>query len=425
MGKSVTKKHRITLVGILVVVVIIVIAATAATVTKQKQETATNSNDAHTMQLSSIGKSTFTKESIYADMKLVHKRYGGNSEQVFAASASNFKIDLSNIRSAYYFGVVAIGTPTRNFELVFDTGNGYTFVPGVDCNKGACLGHNLYESHSAISTKHNVTLTFGSGEINGLLVKDNCTLVASDDSKMTFDNLDLIVSFNETGDALGDSLFDGTFGLGWADSTVTNGYRHPMDLLYESKQISRRVFSFYLNSDSYGSYVSLGGYSTEHVSENISWIPVIEEKRWMVQLSSASIGSFVFNSTSKAMIDSGTSMIAMPYKIATAINKELNATHNPDMPLLEIINCKGNPDFHFVFHDTMLTLTNDMYVISMDSGVCISPFVGTDTISDSWVFGDIFIRAFYSVFDMDNKVIGFGKTIPSSKSQKQKDKQSS
>lgn len=56
--------------------------------------------------------------------------------------------------------------------------------------------------------------------------------------------------------------------------------------------------------------------------------------------------------------------------------------------------------------------TDYIYVDEYDSQDCISGFSGSDAADGLWILGDVFIRPYYTIFDMRQNRVGFAKSVP-------------
>ena len=68
------------------------------------------------------------------------------------------------------------------------------------------------------------------------------------------------------------------------------------------------------------------------------------------------------------------------------------------------------PDLDVVMGGNTYTLSGSDYVIEAGPGVCLFGFTGIDIPAPRgplWIMGDVFIRKYYSVFDLGNERVGF------------------
>eukprot|EP00469_Lotharella_globosa_P015542 CAMPEP_0167833418 /NCGR_PEP_ID=MMETSP0112_2-20121227/15000_1 /TAXON_ID=91324 /ORGANISM="Lotharella globosa, Strain CCCM811" /LENGTH=525 /DNA_ID=CAMNT_0007738813 /DNA_START=143 /DNA_END=1720 /DNA_ORIENTATION=+ len=111
-----------------------------------------------------------------------------------------------------------------------------------------------------------------------------------------------------------------------------------------------------------------------------------------------------------AIADSGTSLIAGPSGIIGKFHEKLGIGQDG------FVECEAElPDVNVVLEnehgvDRTFTLTKKDYILRLDAGKgterCVSGFMRMD-MEDFWIFGDVFMRKFYSVFDYGNARVGF------------------
>ena len=67
---------------------------------------------------------------------------------------------------------------------------------------------------------------------------------------------------------------------------------------------------------------------------------------------------------------------------------------------------------HAFASNKLLIFTGKDYVLQitkMGETICMSGFVGMDIKDDLWILGDNFMGRYYTVFDFENKQIGFAE----------------
>ena len=109
-----------------------------------------------------------------------------------------------------------------------------------------------------------------------------------------------------------------------------------IDNLYSDGLIDSRVFSLYLADDANYRNVSMltvGGYDVERFAYNqtVTWNDVTYTTWWTLNLKKAEVGDiFIDTSTKNAIIDSGTSYLAMPDKDLKSLVTLLTSVHDFD-----------------------------------------------------------------------------------------------
>ncbi|CAE7041302.1 unnamed protein product [Symbiodinium sp. CCMP2592] len=110
------------------------------------------------------------------------------------ATAKREDTRSSGSQASEYYGILRVGTPPQEFEVVFDTGSGNLIIPSTACGSDACRMHRRFNSTASRTAvdvafaenpddqvKPNgdrdvVTITFGTGEISGIFMKDHICL---------------------------------------------------------------------------------------------------------------------------------------------------------------------------------------------------------------------------------------------------------
>merc|ERR1711871_1094668 len=98
--------------------------------------------------------------------------------------------------------------------------------------------------------------------------------------------------------------------------------------MVSQKLISEPVFAFYLPDDSgaQGELV-LGGVDKSHYTGELVTVPLTNESYWEVSLDGLKFGdSAIVSSSTKAIIDSGTSLLAGPKDAVSKIAQAAGAT---------------------------------------------------------------------------------------------------
>ena len=133
---------------------------------------------------------------------------------------------------------------------------------------------------------------------------------------------------------------------------------------------------------------------------------------WEVVLDDVTLGGQSVSNTHKAVLDSGTSLLAGPSSEVSALAQQVGAT--PFVNGEYLIDCNSLsklPDIAFVVNGKSYSLTPTQYTLNVE-GLCLFAFVGIDIPAPAgplWIMGDVFIRQYYTVFDWGNQRLGFAK----------------
>ena len=324
----------------------------------------------------------------------------------------NFKKDGSIVLNEYencqYYGQVAIGTPVQKFNVLFDTGSFDLWVASSNCDS-SCGRHAEYNSAKSSTYTANGTffdITYGSGPVSGY---------------QSVDNLDfggLIVKgqeFAEVTNAIGLGAayklgkFDGILGMAFG-ALSANHSTTPFDNLVAQGLVESAQFAFYLgNSAQDKGELVLGGTDPAHYTGDITWVPLLATTHWEINLSSLTIDGVSYTSGTKAIVDSGTSILTAPTEVVKSIAAQLRGKEIIEGEYIVSCNYDTFPDFTFLIDGNNYVLSAYDYLIS-DGDVCLLGMIGMDIPEPSgplWILGDIFMRKYYTVFDSDNKKVGF------------------
>lgn len=320
-------------------------------------------------------------------------------------------VPLDNFENAQYYGYIGLGSPSQNFAVVFDTGSSNLWVPSSKCGffDIPCWTHNRYYSEKSSTYQPNGTsieITYGSGSMSGFLSTDVLTIGGLKVLNQTFAE-----ATSEPGLSFIVAQFDGILGMAFpaisVDQVVT-----PFANMLKQGLVSAPLFGFWLNGDpsaASGGEMTLGGTNPAHYSGSFTYIPLISQTYWEFKMDSLKLGSQVYASNISAICDTGTSLIAGPVDAVTKLNTALGATIILGEGILDCSKVPSLPSVTIVLGGTSFTLTPQQYVLEI-SGQCISGFLGIDIPPPAgplWILGDVFIRAYYTVFDQGNLQVGF------------------
>jgi len=288
-----------------------------------------------------------------------------------------------------YFGSISVGAPVaQTFSVVFDTGSGHIIVPSRECESETCLIHNRYDRHASAHAvdidydgtvvepgqpRDQITVAFGTGEVTGQFVRDrlclgvqaatSATAPAPAPARATLQaraaaveaasaqggtapngttaavgpmpancvEMRVVMAMEMSHEPFHAFAFDGVLGLG-LDSLALAPEFSFFGMLVAQKRLQDLSFGVFLgDGDEEVSEISFGGHSPERLRGALTWAPVVlpEHGHWQVQITRLRIGDrivdFCEDGGCRAVVDTGTSLLAVPVDFAEELQLELES----------------------------------------------------------------------------------------------------
>jgi hypothetical protein len=347
-------------------------------------------------------------------------------------SLAAFSVDLKNfanvtLRQMQYAGTLSVGTPPQDFSLIFDTGSSvkstqWLWVPELNCS---CHSADSYFDPKASltysTTNELVPLAYGIGLASGTLSADTMGIGGVSAANQTF----VLVQKDSDFDGLS---ADGVFGLGF--EKLADNYTTLVENLKRQGHISQAVFSIYLSDNQFGtqeetlkSNIIIGGYDLETYSKNatesqVNYLKVYKETGyWAVALDSINFGDHkLFNGSQIAILDTGTSLILGPSALVESLlvfmENRYSCKQDADLGMLTCPCNNAYPSLYFELEGIIFEVppASYLYPIAESCTLLITSFK-----ANVWILGDVFLRNYYTIYDMDKSRIGLvGSTYSSS-----------
>jgi len=331
-------------------------------------------------------------------------------------------VPLNNFLNAQYYGEIGLGTPEQTFTVVFDTGSSNLWVPSTHCRSIACFLHKKYDStlsNTYVKNGTDFSIQYGSGALEGFISHDTLTL-----GDLVIENQGFAESTKEPGLTFAMARFDGILGLGY-DTISVQRVVPPFFNAVNQGLVNEPVIGVWLNKsegneDDEGGSITFGGIDKSHIDGEIIYSPVIRKGYWEVELEDVTMnGEKIGITTKRAAIDTGTSLFAIPTKEADIINKRIGAVkQNSGQYMVDCSTLDSLPNIELVFNGHSFSLTPKQYVLEVGGGLfggenqCISGFMGIDIPAPAgplWIVGDVFLRIYYTIYDLGNNRVGFAK----------------
>jgi len=332
---------------------------------------------------------------------------------IVGATDAPADVPIDDFQNAQYYGPISIGTPPQKFNVVFDTGSSNLWIPSKSCSllNIACKLHSKYDSSKSSTYVKNGTkfaIQYGSGSLSGFTSQD--TLAVGD---VSVPNVLFAEAVKEPGIAFVAAHFDGILGFGFPEISV-NGMPPFFQAALASGAIKEPKFAFYLEkSGTSGGELALGGVDSTKYTGDFTYTPITIKGYWQFGVSKVSVGGADFAGETKAIADTGTSLLAIPKASLTSLLTKFPAGAVKPLAAGEYtVDCSKTsslPTLSFTIAGKEFSLEGSEYVLSVQ-GECLLGITGIDVPAPRgplWILGDVFLRKYYTVFDYGNTQIGF------------------
>nr|XP_040137952.1 gastricsin-like [Ictidomys tridecemlineatus] len=354
---------------------------------------------------------TMREKGLLGDFLRTHKY---DPAQKYRFSDFSVLYEPMSYMDAAYFGEISIGTPPQNFLVLFDTGSSNLWVPSVYCQSQACTTHprfNPSESSTFSTNGQTFSLQYGTGSLTGFFGYDTLTV-----QSIQVPNQEFGLSEQEPGTFFVYMKFDGIMGLAYP-ALSSGGATTALQGMLQVDALSSPMFSVYLSNQQGsedGGAVIFGGVDESLYTGQIFWAPVTQELYWQISMQEFYVGEEASGWCSQgcqAIVDTGTSLLVVPKKHLSSLLQTIGAQE--DQYGQFFVNCndvQNLPTFTFVINGVQFPLPPSAYILKED-GYCSVGLQSIDmTLEDGqpyWILGDVFLRSYYSIFDLANNRVGF------------------
>lgn len=335
--------------------------------------------------------------------------------QLLGAAAPG-TISLTDLTDSEYYGEVEIGSPPQKFQVIYDTGSSNLWVPSKTCAncKAGSPRYDSSKSSKFVRDGQDFALQYGTGSCKGFLSKDDVVLGGLTIEGFTFGEVT-----TEAEDVFGEAPFDGILGMG-VPAAAVDKTPMPMQMLLDQKKIEHNIFAFYLSSDGRaGSTLTLGGTDSSFYSGDFTYVPTSLGAHvlpyWLIQVSDIKVagkssGQCPMFIGCQAVVDTGTSILAGPQSAMEKLIQQVGTVAE------DCSNVARLPTLTFNIGGSDFDLGPDFYVLRVEDGPrgskCQLGLEGVSAGAPIWILGDPFLRKYYTVWDAEQKRVGFALAKP-------------
>ncbi|CEM37537.1 unnamed protein product [Vitrella brassicaformis CCMP3155] len=325
-----------------------------------------------------------------------------------------------------YFGELCIGMPAQCFKVVFDTGSGNLVVPSSRCGSPACASHVRYDQalsatsydiafankpDTLMNKRHErdyVTITFGTGEIQGIFTKDLVCLQLRYQSDICA-TTHFISATQESVEPFKDVPFDGILGLSLPQMSEGPQFNF-VDNLIREHVIDQKVFAVFFGEDDVEeSEITFGGWKKERLNDGapLMWVDVTSPGFWQVGMHDIVVGKEHLNicqpKACQVVVDTGTSLLGGPQWMVSRLRQAIKVDSSCN-------DIDSLPNLGFMIGENVLYLEPRNYVSRTGDKCKLGVMAVNMPEQDGplFILGDPFLVNFYTIYDRERMAIGFG-----------------
>lgn len=313
-----------------------------------------------------------------------------------------------------------------SFQLLLDTGSAIAWIANSSCQSPSCLRLPRFSTTTITPTEF--YLDYSTGKISGLLVdplRSNITYRLNDQLPVKNFTLGLSVSV---------PLFFANYNvsgiLGLSANASTQRGTNMVLQLYADGGINSTKFALILDNPSnsnLGGLLFLGD-AVDSYAPKLGRSPVQSRSvvpniagYWMVQVNQVSAYSNTginntFPLSIMAVFDTGTTGLALPLADAQSMHTMLfGSLYVSDGQGNFAFPCNATGSITFNVAGMSLNLSVDLiradaYTTPGLEGLCSSKMQGLSS-TPNWILGAAFLKNYFTIFDVDNKSIGFSPRV--------------
>ncbi|KIM39982.1 hypothetical protein M413DRAFT_19672 [Hebeloma cylindrosporum] len=322
-----------------------------------------------------------------------------------------------------YLATVQIGTPPRDFSILMDSGSADFWVGAENCQSdagGGCGNHKFLGAQSSSSfqdTGAPFSVTYGTGQVSGNIIKDNIAIAGLALDAQTFG-----VATSESVDFSSNTTpFDGLMGL--AQATISQQRTPtPVDSLATAGLIPDSIVSFKISrlADNLNDgEITFGGLDdTKFDPKTLITVPNVNQQGfWEAALDAATVDGTDTGLTGRtAILDTGTTLLVVPAADAVTLHKQIQGAQSDGQGGFTI-PCTTNASVALTFGGQEFTIDpRDMAFQPVDpnnpQGDCISGITsGSVGGAKEWLVGDVFLKNAYFSTDTSKNTVSLAKLV--------------
>ncbi|KER21064.1 hypothetical protein T265_10533 [Opisthorchis viverrini] len=297
-------------------------------------------------------------------------------------------ISILNNSEDFYYGIVGIGTPPKEFRLLFDTGSPILWVHSKNARHDLRPFKNTFDPYGSSTFVDSTTefkAKYANFEVYGFVSTDILQV--------------LMDKYGYINKQIGGRSLSGTFGPvllfkgqptqhSWNDGILGLGRRQAysqfktmfVDQLFEQGLITRRTFAFvFCRYPPRKATVIFGEITKDHIPGDVSFVKVSKTEQfpyhWVVLVNriELSIGGTLATGV-HALVDTGTPMSYLPADLTTRLYALIGVRQQATRNVVDCNRIPSMPTLRFNFGSFELLLESQQYIFVVILGLSLPSY---------------------------------------------------
>ncbi|KAL1747639.1 aspartic peptidase domain-containing protein [Schizophyllum fasciatum] len=357
--------------------------------------------------MANAGESALRKGAVIKEIARIPTAVKRNLEQ--RALQKRQGVPLTDEDEVEWPGSISVGTPAKDFYVVFDTGSADLWVPSSECTSNTCSSKDKYDASASSSSAEadgQFEIHYGDGStVSGPIRKDTVTVAGVAAENQFFSPV------SELSDSFADDPIDGI--LGMAYPTISNLKQDPW-FTNAQKQgaVASNSFGFYMAEK--GSELFIGGTNQDLYTGDFEYHETDpSEGYWLTTGATLNVDGQAAASDFETIIDSGTTIMYGPPEVVKQVYSNIQGSTTYDESNgMYTFPCDSAPKVAFNWGGKDWEVTSENFNLGKTqagSSDCVGALAGQDLgLGDNtWLIGDAFMKNVYTVFDFEQNAVGF------------------